>query len=354
MVQFTQLSLPLNLALFVLAGAAVWFAGARVTRYAESISGITGIGHAALGMMLLAGITSLPEIGVASTASMAGNADLAVNNLFGSVALQIALLAAVDFFVGREALTSVVPEPAVILQGSLNVILIAIAAGAMVVGDYPVLGIGLGPWILIFAYVACVWTLSRAGGRLPWLAAQNNRVDRDLIGRHRRNVAKEDGEEALRPIVWKTVGAAAIILVAGFLLAQTGEAIAEQTGLGSSFVGFVLVSMATALPELSTALAAARRGLATLAISDILGTSLINTALIFLVDLLDRGDPVLGRVGAFSVFGALLAIVLNAIFMAGLSERRDRAFLRMGYDSILVIIVYVGAIVLLYGLRADT
>lgn len=352
MVQFTQLSLPLNLALFVLAGTAVWFAGVRLTRYANSISRVTGIGHAIIGIVLLAGITSLPEIGVTATAAIAGNADLAVNNLFGSIAMQVALLAIVDFVMGRRALTAVVPEPVVILEGSLNIIMISIAAAAMIVGDVPVLGIGAWAWGFLVAYIFCVWTLANAGGRLPWLAASEKEVDWQLIEQQRVSEPPVSGGKALPPLLYKTAAVAVVILVAGYVLAQSGEAIANQTGLGSSFTGFVLVALATSLPELSTALSAARRGLVTLAISDILGTNLINVAMIFLVDLLSTGEPVLNRLDDFAVFGALLAVVLTALFQAGLAERRDRSLLRMGYDSIVVAVVYIGGVILLYGLRA--
>lgn len=354
MLDFSTLPLPLNLVLFTTAAVVVWFAGSRLTFYADAISNATGIGQAAIGIMLLAGVTSLPEIGVTATAAIAGNADLAVNNLFGSIALQVAVLAMVDFLIGRRALTAAVSDPTVILQGSLNVIMISAAAAAMVIGDVSVFGVGLWAWGAIAAYVACVHILSRGPGRRPWLAAGHERVERGPAGEQEDgSLSAADGEaEALRSLVAKTAVIAAIILVAGYVVARSGEGIAEQTGLGSSFIGFVLVAIATSLPELSTALSAARRGLFTMAISDILGTNLINIAMIFLVDLLDTGEPVIGRMGPFAIFGALLAVVLTALFQAGVAERRDKSILRMGYDSVLVLIVYIGGIVLLYTLRS--
>jgi cation:H+ antiporter len=348
MVDFAALPLPANLLVFAAAAAAVWFAGAKLTHYADAISNATGIGHATIGILLLAGVTSLPEIGVTATSAIAGNADLAVNNLFGSIALQVALLAIVDLFIGRNALTAVVPEPTVLLEGSLNVILIGFAAAAMVVGDVAF----LWAWGCLGLYVCAVAMLSNAGGKQPWLAARGGRVDRGLIEKSAANHKKQAvGGDALQRLFLKTAGVAAIILVAGYLLAQTGDAIAQQTGLGASFVGFVLVAFATSLPELSTALSAARRGLYTMAISDILGTNMINVAMILLVDLLDSGEPVLGRMGDFAIFGALLAVLLTSMFQAGLAERRDRSILRMGYDSILVLVTYAGGVVLLYMMR---
>jgi cation:H+ antiporter len=91
-----------------------------------------------------------------------------------------------------------------------------------------------------------------------------------------------------------------------------------------------------------------------MALGDIFGTNLFNAALIFVTDALSSGAPVLGRVGAFSAFGALLGAVLTALFLAGLVERRDRTVLRMGWDSLAALICYAGGIAVLYLLRNQT
>lgn len=351
---FDYASLPvwINFAIFAGAAAAVWFAGVKITSYAELISQRTGLGEAVIGMVLLAGVTSLPELGVTVTAAVSGDSDLAINNLFGSIALQAALLAIVDIAIGRRALTAVVPEPQVMLQGSLNILLLAFAAGAMVIGDTAVFGIGAFAWACLFLYLAAIWVLSRERGRRPWLAATEGRVDESLIETKEEGADDSGGGSmSTASLVWKTVGVGAIILVAGYLLSQTGEAIAGQTGLGSSFVGFVLLAFSTSLPELSTALTAARRGLFTMAISDILGTNLINIALIFVVDLAATGEPVLAQATKFSIFGALLGIVITTAFVGGLAERRNTTVGRMGLDSIVVLIAYASGLIVLYTLR---
>ena len=353
MPKVSEFGLDLNLALFAAAAVIVWFAGARISHYADAIGEKTGVGHALLGMLLLAGVTSLPEIGVTVAAAAGGNASLAVNNLFGSIAMQVAVLAVIDFVIGRRALTAVVPEPAVLLQGALNVLLLSIAASGIVVGDVAVLGIGLWSWACLFAYVGSVWLLSQTEGRRPWLAARHGQADRRLHASERKEGtgANSVAEKPLSTVIVRTVVAAAFILVAGVVLSRTGEAIAGQTGLGSSFVGFVLVAISTSLPEFSTALSAARLGLFTMAISDILGTNLINVGLLFVVDAVGTGEPVLNRVGSFSVFGALLGIAVTTLYIAGLAERRDRTIWRMGINSVVVLAVYIGGLGLLYSLR---
>lgn len=71
-----------------------------------------------------------------------------------------------------------------------------------------------------------------------------------------------------------------------------------------------------------------------------------------MIDILAPGEPILSRVGAFSAFGALLGLVLTAVFMAGIVERRDRTVLRMGWDSLAALMLYAVGIAVLFVLSA--
>lgn len=353
MPDLAQVGLVTNLGLFAAAAVAVWIAGTRIAHYANAISKKLGLGQAVIGLLLLAGVTSLPEIGVTVTAATAGHAELAVNNLIGSIAMQVAVIAAVDALVSRRAMTAIVPDPSLILQGALNVLLLSFVAAGIVAGDTPVLGAGAWSWGCLGAYVASVWLLSRAQGRQPWQATGGRRPDGGTAAQPQ---ASASGTPALhdRPLRWlflRTAAMAAVILGAGVLVERAASALADQTGLGSSFVGFALVAISTSLPEFSSALSAARLGLFTMAIADILGTNLINVALVFVTDILATGEPVLNRLGAFSVFGALLACMMTATYVAGVAERRDRAIFRMGIDSVIVLGLYSAGLAILYGMR---
>jgi cation:H+ antiporter len=152
-------------------------------------------------------------------------------------------------------------------------------------------------------------------------------------------------------LAFKVAASAIAILTAGFLVARSGEAIANQTTLGSSFMGVVFLALATSLPEVSTVFSALRRGLQTMAISDILGTNILNVLLLFGVDAVASGGPVFDRVGNFAAVAALLGVVLTGVFLVGLAERRDRTVLRMGTDSLAVLVLYAGGLTLLYTMK---
>jgi cation:H+ antiporter len=335
------LPLAANLALFAAAAALVWFTGTRIARYADAIAEKTGIGREVLGIVLLGGVTSLPELGVASTAALAGHPALSVNDLLGSAALNVVIIALADAALGRGAITSVLASPGVLLQGVLGIVLLAVVVAATMTLPLPLAGASAWTWLLVAGYAASVWIIARSHSKQAWSAAR----------RRREPPPKREPPGALRPLLVRTALAGAAVLAGGFVLAKTGEALAAQTGLGTSFVGAVLLAASTSLPEVSTVLSAVRLKRYEMAVSDVFGTNLFNVTIIFIVDLLYDGGPVLAEVGRFAGFGALLAILLTAVYLAGMIERRDKTVLRMGFDSFAALVLYFGGVVVLYQLR---
>ncbi|HEX2256252.1 MAG TPA: sodium:calcium antiporter, partial [Afifellaceae bacterium] len=214
---------------------------------------------------------------------------------------------------------------------------------AVLSGDVPIAGVGLWSAGLFAACVLALQLSSRYGRRHVWtVVGEAPGADHDDT--------PDPKLDSLRSLILKTAAAGGVILVAGFFLSQSGDAIAEQTGLGSSLVGLVLVGFATSLPELSSIVAALRMHRYEMAVGDIFGTNLFNIALIFVADLAYPGGPVLAEATAFEAVAALIALVMTGIFVLGLLERRDRTILRMGYDSLASIAIYAGGLLLLLSL----
>jgi cation:H+ antiporter len=145
--------------------------------------------------------------------------------------------------------------------------------------------------------------------------------------------------------------ASVVVLIAGAVLASTADRLATQTGLGANFIGFVLGGLVTSLPELSSTVAAVRLGEYEMAFSDAFDTNLCSLMLIFVTDLIYQGPPVLNELGSFSLVAILLGIAVTTIYLAGLIVRPKSAFLRMGFDSLLVLCTTGAGMLLLYYLN---
>lgn len=350
MIDFSHYAVGINLTVFAGAALAVWLAGTRVANCTDELAERLGLSRALMGVLLLAVVTSLPEIATSFTAARADNSAMAVNNLLGSIAMQVVMLALADLIIGKRPLTSVVPDPVVLLQGSVNVGLLSLVAMAIVVGDRAFWGGGYWSWGLGVAAVYGFIKISEGDRRYPWIV---NPDDKEVGQRREGKGDRPMGHYSMVRLVTETLISALVILSAGYVVATVGDALAKQTGLGASFVGVALVAIATSLPEASSVFASVKRGLYTMAISGILGTNILNVLLLFGVDMVAPGAPVLNKVGAFATVGALLGAVVTAIFLIGLSERRDRKIWRMGTDSALVLLVYIGGLYLLYTMRGQ-
>lgn len=341
---FHNLPLSVNITTFSVSAVVTWIAGSRLAYTADAIADKTGIGREFVGILPLGGITSLPEIAVATTATLQGTPILSVNDVLGSAAINIMILPIADATTGRGALTSMQGSPVVLLQGVLGIVMMALAIGSLVAGDILIFGVGAWCWLMLTLYLAAICLLAKSQATLGWQSL-----------RHTTGSASSKNQgvqsQGLDRLIGQTVATGSAILVAGFLLARTGEMIAEQSGLGNSFFGAVFLGASTSLPEVSTVIAALRLRQYEMAISGIFGTNLFNVAIIVLVDALHPGDPILVEAGRFAGFAALLALVLTAFFLIGMIERRDRAILRMGYDSLAAFVVDGAGIAILYHLR---
>jgi cation:H+ antiporter len=321
-----------NAAIFLVAGIVVWFAGVRLTRNLDTLAARLRIDRVFVGMLLLGGITSLPEVANVATASVMGNPALAANNLLGSAAINVVLLAIADAWLGRHAVTGIVARPSTMMMATLCMLVLIAVALAITIGDIDVFGVGVGALAICALSIGCFRLATGYDARSPWS------LDSDQAER-----GAEDTEDAPfgTPALWLRVAVdGSLIFAAGYALSQTGDAIAEQTGIASALVGFALIGLATSTPELATILTALRLHRPEMAFGQVLGTNFVNLSLILLGDALFAGGPLINELGTFEVVSALLGAALIGIFLVGLLEHRDRTVLKMGYDSAAVILLF--------------
>ncbi|QDU59424.1 putative calcium/sodium:proton antiporter [Planctomycetes bacterium Pan216] len=344
----------LNLGVFLTGACLVWFAGNRLAQTADEISERTGITKALAGALLLGGATSLPEIATTVTASGLGNASLAVNNLFGGVAMQLALLALIDFLMVKGALTFAAPEPVLLLSGVLLTLQIAVGVTAIASGDISLFGyLGFWPWVIMAVYLLSLVAMNRFARNEAWVPAELPETPGETEKKRQEEVGFKSPSSLIR--LWAGFAiVCSLVLLGGFLVSSTADALAEQTGLAGGFVGATFVAMTTSLPEISTTAGAIRLGGYTMAISNIFGTNSLEVALLLPSDLAYLGGPIVNAVDQSVVFMGGVGIILTSLYLWGLLERRDRTVARMGIDSCWVASIYILSLFILYTISGTT
>lgn len=346
---FQRYPLWLNIVVFLAAAVVVWIAGTHLTRKVEAIAERTGLGRAFLGFVLLGGIVSLPELSTATTSALAGSAEFAVNTLLGGIAATMVAIAIVDALKRERPVSTDIANPVVLLQGTLAVLYLLVVAMGIIQGDVPLLGAGVWTFGLLVLYLLFVRMLRTYELHRTWAPEEEEAED---------GPPKEPPEEVPAPgrastarLLLTTALVALAAATGGILLSRTGDAIAAQTGIGAGFAGILLGGIATTLPEVSTIWTAVRANEFEIVFSDAYGSNLFSTMAIFVVDVAYPRGPVLNEIGEFGVFAVLVGGTVSAIFLAGCIERRNRAILGMGIDSLLVLLTYAAGMILLFRIR---
>jgi cation:H+ antiporter len=133
--------------------------------------------------------------------------------------------------------------------------------------------------------------------------------------------------------------ASAVTLGAGVLLEQSGNVLADRVGVNGVVFGATVLAAATALPEISSGVAAVALGDHALAMGDILGGNAFQVCLFLVADLV-AGKPVLESAGTQNAWLAALGVALTAIYGFGVITRPDRCRARLGPDSLLALAVF--------------
>ena len=111
---------------FFVCAAIIALAGTRITRVVDQLADRTGIGEAAAGAVLLGASTSLGGSVLSVTAAWHGNAELAVSNALGGIAVQTFFLAVADMVYRRANLEHAAASVPNMMQNGLLICLLAL------------------------------------------------------------------------------------------------------------------------------------------------------------------------------------------------------------------------------------
>jgi cation:H+ antiporter len=327
---------------FAAAAVATWIAGTALSKTTDVLDRRFGLGEALGGVVLLAVAGSLPEIAITVSAAAKGNLGLAAGNLIGGIAVQTMVLVICDAAASRtQALTYLVGSLVPVLEGLLVVFVVsAVLMGSLLPGSVRIGPISPASLAIVIAWTAGVYLLNTARKAPRW------RVEMPGSSPGRRTHRVAHPKEKPTPLTESTVRAAVVFvvgcvvtLVAGVALEVAGSHLADRAHITGVIFGATVLSVATALPEISSGVAAVRLGDNELAVADIFGGNSFQVSLFLLADLI-AGKPVLPTAGNQNAWLAVLGIALTVIYCWGVIMRHEGVVVRLGRDSLLAIAVF--------------
>ncbi len=326
---------------FLVCAALIVYSGSRLSAYGDVIAERTGMGRTWIGVILMASVTSLPELvtGISSVA-VYRLPDIATGDVLGSCMFNLLILAMLDIK-RRGSPISAVAHEGHVLTAAFGVLMLGLIVMGIVAGPaLPSIGwVGIYTPILLIAYFLAMRAVFR--------------YEKRKIAEFLTDVSEQDKYARLTGTgVWGRYAAhAAVIFIAASYLPELGGELATVTGLGRSFAGTIFVAVTTSLPEVVVTRASLRLGAVDLAVGGILGSNLFNAGILAMDDACFAQGPILSHVSSSHAVTAASAVAMTAIVTIALSYRSGKRWLGFTWDSLANMSLFAAASYLLFRLR---
>lgn len=317
---------------FVFCLVVIGYAGVKLSKYGDVIADKTGLGGTWVGIVLLATVTSLPELVTGISSVLVVNVpDIAVGDVLGSCVFNLSIIVILDFLHRGESVYTRAKQGH-ILSAGFGIMLIGLLGFSILLArndtDFSLGHIGLYSYVIIILYAIAMRTVFR--------------YEVQQIEAFAEQEPDKHPEISLQQSIYRYSGAALLVVVAGSFLPMVAKAIALAMGWHQSFVGTLFVALVTSVPEAVVSIAALRLGAIDMAIANLFGSNLFNVLIIAIDDLLYFPGPLLSYAVPMHAVSAMSAMMMTGVAIVGLLYRpKGRVFKTVGWASIFLFTVYL-------------
>ncbi|HBD12948.1 MAG TPA: cation transporter [Porticoccaceae bacterium] len=336
----TEYSIAVITGQFLIAAAFIGFFGVKMTYVARDLAQASGLGEAFTGAVFIGAATSLSGIIASVTAASQGHASLAVSNSLGGIAAQTLFLVLADLVYRKANLEFAAASVENMMMSAQLMLLLCLLLVAFTVPDISFLAIHPASLLLIAAYLFTVKMLVDTHQKPMWLPRRSYGTVRE----QRVSRVVQPGSVGLAPLIFKFLGCSLVVGLSGWLIATSGMAIVEHAGLSAGIIGGIFVACATSLPELVIAITAIRAGALALAVGDIVGGNAFDTLFVAVADLFYRDGSIYQAISGQESVWLGTAMLMNCTLLLGLMYRERKGFANIGMESLIILLIYIGAI----------
>ena len=318
---------------FLICSTSILYVGYRLSYYGDVISEKTNLSRGLVGFVFLSMATTLPEmITSVSAITIVQSPDMAAGNIFGSIVINIMFIALLDLIQGKGSLLRTI-KTSHILYGGLGIVAMAVATFSIILrqeltGDLGLFNFGLDSLVLIIIYAI----------GLKLIFGQDKKI----------NPEKKDSADPSSMYSGIRLSSAIslfslcfiIMVFLGVWLAGIGDEIVTSMNWSEALVGTAFLALATSLPELVVSISSLRFG-ADMAIGNILGANFLDIMVIPACDIFFRQGEFLSYVTPKHTITIVLGVILTGIVVIGLIYRSRKFFLRLGWDTMAMLVTFV-------------
>ncbi|ANU08156.1 sodium:calcium antiporter [Paraurantiacibacter namhicola] len=324
--------------LITFAGAAIVIAlfGTQMARIADILADRTGLGEALVGAVLLGAGTSISGIVTSISTAANGAPELAASNALGGIAAQTMFLALADVFYRKVNLEHAAASAVNLGQATILIILTVLPIMAVMTPEFSIWAIHPVSPVLVAVYLIGLHNAHRIKLEPMWQPRQTE---------HTRCEDEEEEQDARSTFMLASSfgGLLLVVGICGYVVGESGLELSGRLGISQGVVGALGTAVVTSLPELVTTIAAVRQGALQLAIGGIIGGNMFDALFLSASDIAYREGSLYHALSDRVVFWMALVGLMTAILLMGLLRRERQGPAGIGWESVLLISLWLGA-----------
>ena len=306
--------------IYAVALGLVVFLSNKVATYTDVIEKRTKVSGALMGGIVLAGITSLPELVTSITSSLLGEPELVQGDIFGSNIFDICIIGVIMLIFAKTVKKTKISKDnakfvlycMVITALIIIQILLGVFAGVSL--TIPYININALTIFCIVLYLVAVFTTHTTKD-----------TEQVRAGEH-INVKEDTPKHALKPVIIKFVVCSVLLIGVSVAITFLSNSIANEYGLNKGLAGTLFLGVATSMPEIVGSFTLVRMGNYNSAYGNIIGSCLFNFMILGIADIFYFGGTVfLSNLTSLYVcicmivalFGMLLSYILKRFTKKG-------------------------------------
>ncbi|MGB5822827.1 MAG: hypothetical protein WBH44_02045 [Proteocatella sp.] len=280
--------------LYLLLAVAVVIISIKLSYYVDLLDKTTNISGAFIGGVMLAAVTSLPELFTSISATLFINQpDLVLGNVLGSNLFNLAILGSLMLFSLKSFKSSFLSS------SHKNTIIVTLAMyllvslALVIPSSLSIFGINPISMLVFALYVYAVKTMSGDD-------SQSEEDDDEIITHLSKN-----------QILTRFAMLSLLLVLVSVGLTFATDIIAHKLNLGMTLAGALLLGVATSLPELTSSISLVRLGNFNATTGNIVGSNLFNFSILFLADLFYTKGPLYSsnpQSSSLLLFGSIAGI----------------------------------------------
>lgn len=338
--------------LYILCLMITVFTSNKLAEYIDALDKKTKISGAFLGGILLAGITSLPELITSITAAILKQPEMTLGNILGSNVFDIAIIGVLMLVFFKRSLGKKVSKSNIIICAftlfvSVLILLCAIFDWKIVI---PAINVNILTPLILVLYVVAIWFSQKAEGNADTKQQEtpndtNEKLTNAEIKGEQTEIKiadKSSNEPAtdakvkevvnkaealeVKQIVWRFILLAFVLIGVSVAMTYLVDSIATTYNLGRGLAGALFLGIATSLPEIISSFTLVRLGNFDSAYGNLLGSCLFNFGVIALADICYTNGTVFLTDLQSIILSACLVVACIMALIFGISRRQNSKY----------------------------